>query len=200
MLWAEEGVSISGYNMEWEKQAPKSIRCIRNLGMPDATETSIGDMSKNIPEPMISVSSNEVGSYRFDLSNTNDKSIRFYTTHELIPNNEYGESSRTYYGFETDDEFISFTQGYSSLKSQLEEGKSPCPEGYRVPNVREAALMSLFCPSSWWGGRTIMSCSYYSHGDLGTRYDSGITWFFQSNYVTISSSANYLRCVRDYLP
>lgn len=201
MLWAEEGVSISGYGREWEKAAPKSIRCIRNLGLPDATEDNIDDMSANVPEPMISVKSFETGVYRFDLSNTNDKSIRFYTTHELIPSDEYGESSRVYYGFETDDEFISYTAGYANLRNQLEEGNSPCPEGYRVPNVREAALMSLFCPSSWWNGNTIMSCSYYSHGDYGSGYDGGtVTWFFQSNYVTISSSSSALRCVKDIQP
>lgn len=197
MLWAEEGVSISGYGQEWAKIAPKSVRCMRNLGMPDATEETIADVSRNVPEPMISVEGSETGVYRFDLSNTNDNSIRFYTTHELIPNNEYGESSRTYYGFETDDAFISYTAGYASLKEQLEEGNSPCPDGYRVPNVREAALMSLFCPSTWWGGNTILSCSYYSHGDYGSGYDDGATWYFQSNYVTISSNAGSLRCVRD---
>ncbi len=198
MLWAEEGVSISGYGQEWEKKAPKSIRCVRNLGLPDASLSSVADLNANIPESMILVESFESGIYRFDLSNTNAKSIRFYTTHELIPNDEYGESSRTYYGFETDDEFISYTAGYESLRNQLEKGESLCPEGYRVPNVREAALMSLFCSNSWWNGKTILSSSYYSHGIYGTNYDTGtVTWFFQSNYVTVSSSAESLRCVRD---
>lgn len=200
MLWAEEGVSISGYGQEWQKPALKSIRCIRNLGIDNATEATIVDMSKNVPESMIIVINEGDGVYRFDLSNMNDKSVRFYTTHELIPNNEYGESSRTYYGFETYNDFTSYTDSYAVLKELLENGYSPCPPGYRVPNVREAALMSLFCPSNWWENRTILSCSYYSHGSLGgdLYYDDGTTtWYFQSNYVTISSSANSLRCVRD---
>lgn len=200
MLWAEEGVSVSGYGQEWSKYAPLSIRCIRNLGMADATESSIVDKSQNVPASIIIVEGPVNGVYRFDLSNINENSIRFYTTHELIPSNEYGESSRTYYGFETDDEFISYTEDYTTLKEDLESGISPCPEGYRVPNVREAALMSLFCSSDWWNNHTILSCSYYSHGSLGGElyYDEGTTtWFFQNKYVTISNNANSLRCVRD---
>ena len=168
--------------------------------MADATESSIVDKSQNVPASIIIVEGPVNGVYRFDLSNINENSIRFYTTHELIPSNEYGESSRSYYGFETDDEFISYTEDYTTLKEDLESGISPCPEGYRVPNVREAALMSLFCSSDWWNNHTILSCSYYSHGSLGGElyYDEGTTtWFFQNKYVTISNNANSLRCVRD---
>lgn len=202
MLWAEEGVSISGYGQEWQKVSPKSIRCIRNLGMDDASVSTIADMDENIPQPMIVVTGPASGVYRFDLTNMNSSSVRFYTTHELIPNNEYGESSRTYYGFETDDGFVSYTQSYSQLKEDLENGESPCPAGYRVPNVREAALMSLFCSANWWDNMTILCSSYYSHGSLGGNlyYDNGtITWYIQKSYVTISSSANSLRCVRDII-
>lgn len=80
MLWAEEGVSVSGYGKEWKKQAPDSVRCLRNLGMEDPTENSIAD---------------------------------------------------------------------------------------KGANVREAAMMSLYCPGSWWGSHVILSCSYYSHVSLG---------------------------------
>lgn len=202
MLWAEEGVSVSGYGKEWEKQAPNSVRCLRNLGMEDPTESSIADKGANVPTPMMVMENVGSGVYRFDLSNMNYKSVRFYTSHELIPNNEHGESSRTYYGFETDDSFITYESGYATLKRDIEMGNSPCPEGYRVPNVREAAMMSLYCPGSWWGSHVILSCSYYSHGSLGgdLYYDDGITWFFQNKYVTISSTATSLRCVKDWNP
>lgn len=203
MLWAEEGVSISGYGKEWEKQAPNSIRCIRNLGMEDATEETIGNKELNIPTPMINVTtSSDSKVYYFDLSNMNDRSARqYYTSQELMPGNENDESSRTYYGFETDDEFISYSGNYSTLRSQLEAGNSPSTEGYRVPNVREAALMSLFCSEDWWDDNSILSCSYYSHGSLGSKYDGNeITWFFQSKYITISGSAGSLCCVKDWRP
>ena len=200
MLWAEEGVSVSGYGQEWSKPAYNSIRCVRNLGLPSPTETSIADKNANIPESIIIAENAGGGVYRFDLTNVNDNSVRYYTTHELIPNNENGESSRTYYGFETYPSFTSYSDNYMNLKSLLESGDSPCPDGYRVPNVREAAIMSLFCPSEWWNGHEIYSCSYYSHGSLGgdLYYDNNtITWTFMNKYVTISGGVNSLRCVKD---
>ena len=200
MLWAEEGVSVSGYNMgpTWNKPAPHSIRCLRNLGMDDATTTSLADDEQNVPEPMVVATpvSNQV--YSFDLSNVNDKSVRYFTTHELIPDNENGESSRTYYGFETANSFTNYQGGYEALKEDLENGESPCPDGYRVPNVREGALMSMYCSSTWWNSTIILGCSYYSHGIHGTNYDNGrVTWYYQNKYVTIDSSSEKLRCVKD---
>ena len=203
LLWAEEGVSVSGYGQEWQKVSPKSIRCLRNLGMENPTSGSISNKEQNMPEPMINMVNMGNNIYRFDLSNMNHKSVRFYTSHELVPSNEIAESSRTYYGFETSSSFTTYSNDYATLKSDIENGYSPCPEGYRVPNVREAAMLSLYCPESWWGSNTILSSSYYSHGSLGGNlyYDNGtITWFFQNKYVTISSSANSLRCVKDWEP
>lgn len=203
MLWAEEGVSVSGYGQEWSKPAYKSIRCVRNLGMEDPTETSIADRNANIPDPIIKATDMGGGVYRFDLSNVNDKSVRYYTSHELIPTDENGESSRTYYGFETYKEFTSYGSNYADTKELLEMGGSLCPDGYRMPNVREAAIMSLFCPSSWWGSNEIYCCSYYSHGSLGGNlyYDNGTTtWTFMNKYITISGGVNSLRCVRDINP
>ena len=200
ILWTEEGVSISGYGQEWDKPSPNSIRCIRNLGMENPTQGNIADKLQNVPAPMVVVS-NSGNVYRFDLSRMNDKSVRFYTTHELIPSNENAESSRTYYGFETYNDFTSYNSGYQTLREELERGDSPCPEGYRVPNVREAAMMSLYCPGSWWNGNIILSCSYYSHGIYGTNYDYGrVTWYFMDKYITVDSQENNLRCVRDWDP
>lgn len=200
MLWAEEGVSVSGYGQEWEKQSAKSIRCVRNLGLDYPTESSISDPSANVPDPIIIAEDKGNGVYAFDLSRVNDKSVRYYTSHELIPDDENGESSRVYYGFETYGSFTSYGGSYQDLKAALESGTSPCPDGYRVPNVREAAMMSLYCPSQWWGNNEIYSCSYYSHGSLGgdLYYDNGtVTWTFMNKYVTMSGGVNSLRCVKD---
>lgn len=200
MLWAEEGVSISGYGQEWDKPAPNSIRCIRNLGMPDAKVETIANASENIPEQMIKAEQVTDEIYSFDISNMNDLSARYFTSKELVPGDENAETSRTYYGFVTSDSFEPYSGGYATLKKELEDGKSPCPEGYRVPNVREAALMTLYCSGEWWKGNTIWGCSYYSLGTLGEKqYDDSPTWAFMDKYITIdpSSSSYSLRCVKD---
>lgn len=207
MLWAEEGVSISGYGIDnfWGKPAPYSIRCIRNLGMEDASVATVNDVSANVPTPMINVSHSLDGNvYKFDLSNVNDRSVRYYTTKELMPENENNEASRIYYGFETYHEFTTpsnFGFNYYNLKIELENARSLSPAGYRIPNVREAALMSLYCPSDWWGNNKILSCSYYSHGGYGDNYDEDTyTWIFMNKYITLLGLPNCLRCVRDWNP
>lgn len=201
MLWAEEGVSISGYGQEWQKQAPNSIRCIRNLGMPDAKASNLADKSANVPTPMIQVSTADDVVYTFDLSNMNARSARYFTTNELVPGDENAESSRIYFGFETNRSFIDYSSGYSTLKTAIESGNSPCTEeGYRLPNVREAALMAFYCPQNWWGNAVIQCCSYYSHGSLGGNlyYDNSTTsWYFRYKYITLSLTPNKLRFVKD---
>lgn len=201
-LWAEEGVSVAGYRQEWQKQALMSIRCVRNLGLDNPTTENIWDKTQNIPTDLISFE--EDGKVcRFNLSNVNEKSLRDYsTTKELEPYDENNETSRPYQGFITSEAFItSNVPNYNTIKTNLESGGSYGTDGYRLPNVREAALMSLYCSSTWWNGKIIHSSSYYSHGSLGSKYDNATTsWGFQYNYIGLNSSQNALRFVKDYMP
>ena len=146
-LWGEEGIAVSYYKQyNNNKKAPYSIRCVRNLGLEANTFT---DLSSVEPEKMIKYEQDpDTKNYLFDLSNINDKSVRFYTTKELEPSDEHSEMSRIYYGFETGNSVA--TDQYSALKAELDAGKSRCPEGWRVPNVREGALMALYCSSDWY--------------------------------------------------
>lgn len=209
ILWAEEGLSVSGYGQEWQKTAPNSIRCIRNLGMASPTAETILDPDKNIPTPLITLDSPKESEeitpatvYEFNLSNVNEKSLRFYTTRELEAADEHFETSRTYYGFRTSNAFIDETFEYEDLKEMLDDGKTPSNLAeYRVPNVREAALMSMYCDKKWWNGNTIISCSYYSHGSEGDGKDGGtITWTFENKYVSVNNRSGKLRLVQDYKP
>lgn len=89
----------------------------------------------------------------------------------------------------------------------LDRGESPCPAGYRVPNVREAVLMSNYITDNpaWWRdgntGRLAFVGGYYSFGKLGKGYDPGVSWYFQDGLVTAGAAPNptpsYIRCVRD---
>ncbi len=201
-LWGEEGIAISYYKQyNNNKSAPYSIRCVRNLGL-DAS--SFADLNSVEPEKLIKFDyDSDTKNYLFDLSNINDKSVRFYTTKELEPSDEHSEMSRIYYGFETGNSVA--TGQYPALKADLDAGKSPCPEGWRVPNVREGAMMALYCSSDWWntGGQgDIIVSSYYSNGTLGNKNDTeSPSWQFKYHHASIGEeTATGTRCVRDYMP
>lgn len=209
MLWAEEGLSTSAYQQYSEKAGRYAVRCVRNLGMDPTDETTaIANLNNenNLPNYSItfqivneSYSTNSI--YRFDVSHINKKSTRYYTSRELEPGNEHSESARLYTTFETGP-LLDFTGNYSSLKAMIERGESPCPEGYRVPNIREANLMSNYITSdinpSWWNDKYIYVNSYYSFGTLGKNFDNEISWYCTDKHVTISPPENIkIRCVRD---
>lgn len=213
-VWAEEGVSISHYKRSFgwnmNNQSPYSIRCIRNLGLPDPDKASILSASENIPNPLMKAEKVASG-YRFDLTNINSKSVRFYTTAELEPGDENSEMSRLYYGFETGDN-VSYTAGYSSLKTLLEKGESPCPDGWRTPNMREGALMYLYCPdSNWWDGDTdnsdgntyILVSSYTSLGKYGnSKKNDKDSWYLGYEFASFGTNdgSAKIRCVKDSHP
>ena len=214
MLWTEEGLSTSAYQQyssasSGNKPGGYSVRCVRNLGMDPVDETSavaaLNDVD-NMPEYSIVfetvMSDNTANSvYRFDVSRINKMSKRYYTSRELEPGDEFSEAARLYSVFETGP-VVSYSGDYLSLKRMIENGESPCPEGYRTPNIREASLMSNYITSdvnpNWWtGGYTFVS-SYYSFGALGKKYDTEYTWYCTGGHVTISPSYNMvIRCVRD---
>lgn len=94
--------------------------------------------------------------------------------------------------------FIDYTSGYLNLKADLEAGNSPCNEGYRVPNVREGALMALYC-DDWNDNYTYVS-TYLSLGALGKNYfpDGYTSWSFTTNHGTVAPNyASKIRQVKD---
>lgn len=212
-LWAEEGLSVSDYG-EYKSYASHSVRCVRNLGMNNVDESSFINVN-NVPEPLIKDEKMADGSYRFDLSNINEDAVRSKTEIELEAGNEHSYMGRIYYGFETG-ESVAVLMRYESLKTMLDAGESPCPEGYRVPNMREGALMAVYCPTTdteWWedrgasdGYRGLLVSSYYSLGEMGnpTLYSGVHSWFFSPGLITVGSSWNntltHVRCVRDWEP
>lgn len=211
VLWAEEGISVSDYATRYGKPAPYSVRCVRNLGLETSSIVEEGEPGVGYPTELIQVTkSNNV--YRFNLSNINDRSVRYFTSRELETGDEKMETSKVYYGFETGPwiEYPAANQGgannagnYQALKEGLEAGKTISPSGYRVPNVREGALMSLYCDQTWWDETgDIMVGTWYSNGDLGNGRDAGyISWTFRHRYATIGNSGvRQIRTVRDWDP
>lgn len=212
-VWAEEGVSTSYYKREYidwgtdwygnpdptKQQAnwsPYSIRCARNLGVPLPKDYS--DIESNEPDRLINVSV-EDGVLKADLRRISEKSVRFYTTKELEPGDEQSEMSRLYYGLETGEE-VSVSGNYDGLKTMLEAGKSPCPEGWRTPNVREGALMYLYGTSDWWKNWTMVN-SWISLGSYGSnKKEDKKSWVFGKTIASIGETSSYVRCVKDSHP
>ncbi len=162
------------------------MRCVRNLGMDATSEAQAQANLRNknyMPAEVIKVSGpglnggttgkiDENTVYQFDMTNMNPLSIRYYSSQELEPRNEHSVEARVYWAFETgiltEEQYT-----YPELRDLIKDGKSPCPEGYRTPNVREGALMSLRCPESWQGNVYTRVSTYYSHGLRGTDQDPG---------------------------
>lgn len=199
IIWAEEGLSISNYrkDFDWGQGGAYSICCFRNLGLSDATASNINDASANKAEDLIHASKNSDGFWEFDLTNVNEKSIRYYSSRELEPGDEFKEEAKVYKKFVTGP-FIDYTGGYLNLKADLAAGNSPCDEGYRVPNVREGALMALYC-DDWNDNYTYVS-TYLSLGALGKNYfdDGNTSWSFTTNHGTVALYyASKIRQVKD---
>ncbi len=201
ILWAEEGLSTSAYNNVYNKSASLTVRCVRNLGMDPSSEeeaqTRLGD-SSDIPDKAIQAkpADGNPSVYRFDMTNMNPMSVRYYTSQELEPNSGRSVDARVYWAFETGP-VTDKSYSYTDLYSLLREGRSPCPEGYRVPNIREGALMSVRCPSVQ-NEKSLVS-TWYSRGTLGTTQDPSNSWYFNSVKTNLDDGKGSakIRCVKD---
>lgn len=215
ILWAEEGLSVSNYRQDigWGLKAPYSVKCVRNLGFDSQTKTkdyflkSDPDAEANRPQNMINVTEEGSGVskvYKFDMTNINDASKRFYTSVELEPYDEKSEMARIYQGFETGELLTDAVSNYQDLKSKLEAGTQICLDGYRVPNVRELGVMYILCEdATWWAGKDSMTSTYYSLGLLGNKKDQTGKYSWGARYgsvFTLSPAVGTIRCVRDWNP
>ena len=240
VVWAEEGFATSGYRDEqgWgdasKYNSPFSIRCLRNLGMHYTTESEaataivnaetrpvdlidyrIEDTNGNL---LTNATANSI--YVFDLSNVNENSLRPIASQvELEATNEFDEMARPYKYFKTgsfctleiDETYNGDNHNYLDLKlGYLDAGKSPCNEGYRVPIVREGAIMNLYGSREWWNGNYTMVASYYSNGSVGPYNDMGngkdqsstgvikYSWIFGYEFATMeNSNVRTIREVKD---
>ena len=238
MLRAEEGPNMGAgyYHMDvyWDsshKQGRFTTRCVRNLGRdeielnPTTAAAVIADVDQ-IPTPLVisatesaTVNSNSV--YTFDCRNINEKSLRYYSSFELEPENEFSQSSRLWKRFETGPYILmsdytgsqNGSTNYEYLHQMLIEGRSPCPEGYRVPNIREATVMFNYAAKSWWSScpqtmvSTYVNCCYkygngYDYASTGNSSEkTKHTWNILGNdqriTIGIGSNCYRIRCVRD---
>ncbi len=183
------------------------------------------------------------GHFVFDCANINEVSVRFKTSRELEASDQFSEISRLYKGFETGplvknirkkktDVFTSEEiaamaavnnfrpTSYDVLHKMLSLNQSPCPEGWRVPNIREASVMVLFGKSAkWWQNTYIISGTWSANGyNYGNQNDYNSTknaaeknkdsWrinrtsstAFRFSLGQVNNDNDAIRCVRDIDP
>ena len=199
----------------WGEMGPYQIRCVRNLGMDHADASEIVNEA-NYPDALIlykvkDANGNEIDEndatsssiYEFDLTNINEASLRSpATVLELWPSDEFGFNSRPYKGFVTCKDQVTILQAtgdgtsinsqYIELRKYLEGQTSTSRykdgriEGYRVPNLREAAIMNIYCKNTWWNNKQTMVGSYSYRSTLDNNYN--LSWAFADNYA---STANH---------
>ncbi len=211
-VWAEEGCSTGSYNVEYGKYARFSVRCVRNLGLAtnnyvlsDKDDKPINPIRVSAPEGTVT----EESVYEFDLSNINYLAKRNYpVTSDLVPMNENSQTAMPFHHFKTGSVVSSGGMKYNNYPSvydRLNAGIPYCPDGYRLPNIREMAVIMLNVPGgTWWDQAPFYVSNYYSFGFYGDGQDGGTySWSISSGQITVgtASSANInFRCVADVKP
>ncbi|MGM9780905.1 MAG: fimbrial protein [Candidatus Cryptobacteroides sp.] len=200
VIWGHEGISTSTYAQsngwsEWQSYKNYGIRCVRNLGLePDAD-------IKEKPDDYVSITSNADGSYTFECTHLNDAALRDYTSVDLPYADQFSSTNRLYKRFEVYSDYTTFSStGFDTFQSKINQdgsaGSGYCPEGYRVPNQMELAMMNYYISLSG----NLYSRTYYSFGPLGMNKVSNKGFMRLNNgniTVDASTEVTTTRCVRD---
>jgi len=231
VIWGEEGLSAGtpGDSWQYARIDKFSTRCLRNLGYDPDTDADITySPISTEPQNYIVVkrlvngeeytgSFNNNVYYEFDCSRINTASRRYYTDRELVQHDEDGEQACLYTRFMShpNSETVNISsipeiKGKNSFKTMNEYldsniGHNPyCPEGYRVPNVRELAVLRDFIVAGdvkSYIYTSTPSRTHWSFGVVGkykkdgTRYGWGAS--YQKVYMLEGHTFNNIRCVKD---
>lgn len=90
----------------------------------------------------------------FDCSRINKKSLRYYTDRELAPHDEFNEAACLYEHFQTatisESKYWSTKYSVDQINDTIDvKGYNTwCPDGYRLPNVRELGVICYFFENS----------------------------------------------------
>ena len=209
VIWGQEGLSTSSLNdsQNWEKGVTAyGIRCVRNLGIDSNAPIN------EAPADFLTKTENN-GSVTFEATHLNAAALRDYTSTDLPYADEWSSANRLYKRFEVAPTYTDFSSNIPFAKFQADIDargsylSGYCPEGYRIPNQMELAMMNYYMDL---GSHTLYSRTYWSFGPYSGTYgpngkrndanDIGFIRIKNTNLTVDASSSNttkYARCVKD---
>lgn len=210
VVWGEEGIStgdISG-SISWGGGLNKfSVRCVRNLGLSNPSSSDLDDPSFT-PDDYVETSTEGSGNdavVTFNATHLNAAALRYYTSRELDYHSNTSDINRLYKKFEvlpvskatTASDSPTFTTVNTAVTTAINAGQDNpyCPEGYRLPNQSELAMLKYYDVIS----SPMVSRTYWALGTDGIQKEAKVGYIFADGNITIRpAGANYVyRCVRD---
>lgn len=207
VIWGQEGLSTSSLNdsQNWEEGVTAyGIRCVRNLGIDSNAPIN------EAPADFLTKTENN-GSVTFEATHLNAAALRDYTSTDLPYADEWSSSNRLYKRFEVAPTYTDFSSNIPFAKFQADIDargsylSGYCPEGYRIPNQMELAMMNYYMDLGDYNlySRTYWSFGPYSgnYGSTGKRNKANDIGFIRlkNKNITVdaSNTTQYARCVKD---
>ncbi len=213
-VWGEEGIStgkLSG-SISWGGGLNRfGVRCVRNLGLSNPTTINIS-ATDCVPDDYVEVETTGSGNdavYTFKATYLNDAALRYYTSRELDYHSNTSDINRLYKRFEVlptskverSSEWNNFNSVNTTVNTAINAGnKNPyCPEGYRLPNQAELAMMKYYnAISAAMVSRTYWSLGVVGYGGSGKDEGNKYGFIYNGGNMSLESSAQFTyRCVRD---
>lgn len=211
LIWAEEGISTGNADKDQEgANKYMSIRCVRNLGM--AEDHALDLLPQDYIEKTVAADKTVTFSARF----LNKDATRDYVSGELPVHYEnsitnYLPDQFEVYPTGTTGTSHSFEDFNSAITNAINKGeKNPyCPEGWRLPNQRETAIMYYYMigknPDGTATGENKMGnsmtrtrWSFGGNGMYSFKVNTKFGFKCEDATITVNNKTiNAARCVRD---
>lgn len=221
VVWGEEGISTGdiGGSISWGGGLNKfSVRCVRNLGMSAPSSSDLSDTSFK-PDDYVETSTEGSGDnavVTFNATHLNNAALRYYTSRELDYHSNTSDINRLYKRFEVLPTSKATTVPYSTdattyptfktvntaVTTAINAGNDNpyCPEGYRLPNQVELAMLKYYdVLSSPMVSRTYWDLGVDGYGGSGKDGGNKYGYSYREGNITVTvNGAQYVyRCVRD---
>lgn len=233
LLWAEEGASrgdvqgslntleYNGYTGSYEYD----YRCVRNLGIDISNVQEEPEHYAEYERTYDNASGGWV--YTIDLGRLSPSTYRTaYDDGDILPlTHERTATDKPFSSFQVKENYESSASRMTwlEMRDALNNNSNPCPDGWRVPNLREMLIIISTLNGEHGDGHSLtwpdftQIATSYSFNGVAPNYSGNDRYGFRYDYPNIrlldEASANgsyeyyewkkalgYFRCVRDYYP